>query len=83
VVAGGEQAAERSALTTANGYCAQQGRVFVPAMMGRSDDFQNGVQNPYVRGYTVTFSCLPQNDPRVAAYRVQPAPDVIVEKRTQ
>jgi hypothetical protein len=34
-------------------------------------------------GYTVTFRCLLPNDPAVAKYRVEQAPNVIVEQRNR
>jgi hypothetical protein len=64
--------AQRAALTKANEYCATQGRQFVPSTMGPSGP-----------AYTVTFRCLAPNDPAVAAYRLQRAPNVIIEQRNQ
>jgi hypothetical protein len=79
-VRGGSGEAERVALTKANDFCAQQGRQFVPAMMGQAGN----LTNPYgPTGYSVTFRCLPPNDPAVAAYRIQQAPNVIVEQRNR
>ena len=79
-VRGGGNEAERDALTKANEFCAQQGRQFVPSMMG---DAAHTV-GPYgPTGYTVTFRCLLPNDPAIAAYHLQQAPNVIVEQRNR
>jgi hypothetical protein len=72
-VRGGSDEAQRVALTKANDYCATQGRQFVPSTMGQSGP----------NGYTVTFRCLTPNDPAVAAYRLQQAPNVIIEQRNR
>jgi hypothetical protein len=77
-VRGGGDAAERSALTKANEFCTQQGRQFLPNMMGQAGN----TASPYgPTGYTVTFRCLLPNDPAVAQYKLQQAPDVVVEHR--
>jgi hypothetical protein len=67
-------------LTQANAYCAQQGRQFVPNNMGQS----GALTNPYgPTGYTVTFRCLSPNDPAVANYHLQQAPNLIIEQRNR
>src|SRR3984957_2248502 len=74
-VRGGGDEAQRDALTKANQFCADKGRQFVPAMMNPAGN----QTNPYgPTGYAVTFRCLLPNDPAVAAYRVQQAPNVII-----
>jgi hypothetical protein len=79
-IRGGGDEAERVALTKANDYCAQQGRQFVPAMMGQAGD----LKNPWgPTGYTVTFRCLLPNDPAVAKFHLQPAPNVVIEQRSR
>jgi len=79
-VRGGGEEAQRQALTKANDFCGEKGRVFVPAMMGQS----GALANPYgPTGYTVTFRCLSPNDPAVAQYRVQQAPNIVVEQRNR
>jgi hypothetical protein len=79
-VRGGGEEAQRDTLTKANEYCQQQGRVFVPNNMGQSGN----LANPYgPTGYTVTFRCLQPNDPAVAHYRLEQAPNVIVENRNR
>jgi hypothetical protein len=79
-VRGGGDEAERVALTEANDYCTQKGRVFVPNNMGQAGN----VASPYgPNGYTVTFRCLPPNDPAVKAFQLQQAPNVIVEQRNR
>ncbi len=79
-IRGGGDEAERSALTKANEFCAQQGRVFVPNNMGQA----GALLNPYgPTGYTVTFRCLLPSDPAVATYRLQQAPNVIIEQRNR
>jgi hypothetical protein len=72
-VRGGSDEAQRVALTKANDYCAAQGRQFVPSTMGQGGP----------NGYTVTFRCLAPNDPAVTAYRLQQAPNVIIEQRNR
>jgi hypothetical protein len=72
-VRGGSDEAQRSVLLKANEYCATQGRQFVPSTMGQGGP----------TGYSVTFRCLTQNDPAVAAYRLQQAPNVIIEQRNR
>src|SRR5262245_3593233 len=76
-VRGGSDAAQTSTLTKANEYCAQQGRQFVPSTMGQSG-------NPgSPTGYTVTFKCLSPNDPAVAKFQLQPAPNIVIEQRNR
>jgi hypothetical protein len=79
-VRGGGDEAQRDALTKANDFCAQQSRVFVPNNMGAAGNLANP-NGP--TGYSVTFRCLPPNDPAVASYRLQPAPNVIIEQRNR
>ena len=79
-VRGGGTEAQREALTKANDFCAEKGRVFVPATMGQS----GALYSPYgPTGYTVTFRCLLPNDPAVAKYRIEQAPNVIIEQRNR
>ena len=79
-VRGGGDEAQRDALTKANDYCAQQGRQFVPNNMGQSGN----LANPYgPTGYAVTFKCLLPNDPAIANYQLQPAPNIILEQRNR
>jgi hypothetical protein len=79
-IRGGGDEAQRDVLTKANEYCAQQGRTFVPAMMGQAGN----MANPYgPTGYSVTFKCLLPNDPAIAKYQIQQAPNVIVEQRNR
>lgn len=79
-IRGGGDEAQREALTKANDYCVEKGRVFVPATMGQS----GALNNPYgPTGYTVTFRCLLPNDPAVAKYRIEQAPNVIIEQRNR
>jgi hypothetical protein len=68
-VLGGGRAAQDAALREANGFCAQQGRVFVPM------DMQPGgfVYSPYgPTSFTTHFQCLAQDDPAVARMRQAP-----------
>jgi hypothetical protein len=58
----------------------QQGRQFVPNNMGQTAGMMN--QNT-TTGYTVTFKCLLPNDPAIAKYQLQPAPNVIIEQRNR
>jgi hypothetical protein len=79
-VRGGGDEAERVALTEANDYCTQKGRVFLPNNMGQAGN----TASPYgPNGYTVTFRCLPPSDPAVKAFQLQQAPNVIVEQRNR
>jgi hypothetical protein len=65
-VLGGGPAAQDAALREANGFCAQQGLVFVPVRMGPGGD-------PYSHygplAFSGTFRCLAANDPAVARMR--------------
>lgn len=73
---GGSTEAKRAALTKANDFCVEKGRVFVPSIMreaGYKPDYGN-------TGYMVTFRCLPSNDPNVARNRVEPAPGIIGQR---
>jgi hypothetical protein len=59
---------------------SSKGGKFVPSNMGPN----NLALNPYgATGYTVTFKCLLPNDPAVAAYQLQQAPNIIVEQRNR
>jgi hypothetical protein len=79
-VRGGGDEAQRDALTKANEFCMHQGRQFVPNNMGQSGN----LANPYgATGYTVTFKCLLPNDPAIASYQLQQAPNVIIEQRNR
>jgi|SRR5476651_1155526 hypothetical protein len=79
-VRGGGDEAQRDALTKANEFCQEKGRIFVPNNMGQAGN----LANPYgPTGYTVTFRCLQPNDPAVASYRLQSAPNLIVEQRNR
>jgi hypothetical protein len=79
-VRGGGTEAQRVALTEANEFCQKQDRVFVPTTMGAAGN----LTNPYgPTGYSVTFQCLTHEDPAVARYRLQRAPDVVVENRNR
>jgi hypothetical protein len=79
-IRGGSDEAERDALTKANEFCSQQGRQFVPNNMGQTAGMMN--QNT-TTGYAVTFKCLLPNDPAIARYQLQPAPNVIIEQRNR
>jgi hypothetical protein len=79
-VRGGGDEAERDALTKANQFCSQQGRQFVPINMGQSGNLNN-INGP--TGYTVTFKCLSPNDPALANFHLQQAPNVIIEQRNR
>jgi hypothetical protein len=79
-VRGGGDEAEKDALTKASDFCAQKGQEFVPNNMGQAGN----LTNPYgPTGYTVTFRCLASNDPAVASYHLQQAPNLIVEQRNR
>jgi hypothetical protein len=79
-IRGGGEEAQREALTKANEFCQEKGRVFVPNNMGQAGN----LSNPYgPTGYTVTFRCLLPNDPVVASYHLQQAPNLIVEQRNR
>jgi hypothetical protein len=75
-VLGGASEAQKSALTEANNFCTEKGRVFVPAMM------QPGGHNPYGQTeYGVTFRCLRPDDPAIAKFKLERSPDVVIEQR--
>ena len=65
-IRGGGDEAEQDALLKAHDFCTTMGRKFVPSNMGQG---------------TVTFKCLLPDDPAVAAYQLQQAPNVIIEQR--
>jgi hypothetical protein len=79
-IRGGSDEAERSAVTKANEFCAQQGRQFVPNNMGQMAGMMDRTTTT---GYTVTFRCLLPNDPAIKGYQLQQAPNVIVEQRNR
>jgi hypothetical protein len=79
-IRGGSDEAQRDVLTKANEYCSQQGRQFVPNNMGQTAGMMN--QNT-TTGYSTTFKCLLPNDPAIAKYQLQPAPNVIIEQRNR
>ena len=54
-VLGGGPAAQRAALSEADAFCRQQGRVFVPVTMQAVGD-PRSLYGP--NGFTTTFSCL-------------------------
>ena len=79
-IRGGGIEAQKTALVEANGYCQQQGRVFVPVTM----DQAGNLINPYgPTGYKVTFRCLLPNDPAVAKFQLERAPNLILEQRNR
>jgi hypothetical protein len=72
---GGATKAEKEALTKVNEFCETKGRKFVPNTMGQM-----------VIGhteYTVAFRCLLPDDPAVAKYQLEQAPNVTVEERNR
>jgi hypothetical protein len=71
-IPGGGVEAQRDVLTKASDFCVQQGRQFVPVIMGRSGD-------PI--GYGVTFKCLLPNDPAIGKFQLQQTPNIIVDQR--
>jgi hypothetical protein len=80
-IRGGGDEAQRNVLTKANEFCEQKGRVFVPNNIGQAPSLSNPSGTP--TGYTATFRCLLPNDPVVASYRLQQAPNVIIEQRNR
>src|ERR1700733_10326034 len=60
VLLGGAESAETTALQKANEFCVAKNRVFVANSMG----------NTGTGHYSVTFRCLPANDPAVATYHL-------------
>ena len=80
-IRGGRDEAQREALTKANDFCTTMGKKFVPNNMGQAGNL-NDPSGPST-GYTVTFKCLLPNDPAVAAYQLQQAPNVIIEQRNR
>jgi hypothetical protein len=79
-IRGGGTEAQRIALTEADAYCQQQGRVFVPLMIGQSGNLTNQFGPT---GYTATFQCLLPDDPTVTKFRLQKSPDVTFEQRNR
>jgi len=79
-ILGGGEEAQRRALTEANAFCGQQSRQFVPVMMNQAGN----LINPYgPTGYSVTFRCLLADDPAIAKYRLEAAPNFILEERSR
>jgi hypothetical protein len=78
-ILGGSDAAQGTALNEANEFCQAKGMVFVPNNMAP----QAGITTPRPTGYSVTFRCLLPTDPAVASYRLQQAPNIIVEQRNR
>jgi hypothetical protein len=76
-IRGGVTEAQRVALTEANAFCQQKDRVFVPMTM----DEVGGLYGQH--GYSVTFRCLLPDDPAVAKFRLERAPNLILEQRNQ
>ncbi len=77
-VRGGSTTAEQTALTEANAFCAQQGRVFLPVDMLTPQS-----ANPYgPTNYSVTFRCLLSGDPGLARGSNR-GPDTIIEQRNR
>ncbi len=79
-VLGGGSAAETTALTQANQYCASQGRQFMTAQTDLSSlpvDAQYGPTS-----YSLTFECLEPGDPRLQSPNLVKAPDVVIENRS-
>lgn len=79
-IRGGSTEAQRVALTEANAFCEQQGRVFVPMTM---DQLQGIANLNTSTGYAVTFRCLRPDDPAVAKFKLERAPNLILEERTR
>ena len=77
-IRGGGTEAQRIALTEANAFCQKQNLVFVPTMLGQAGN----LNNPYgPTGYSVTFHCLMPDDPAVAKFQLERAPDLVLERR--
>src|SRR3974377_2126282 len=71
---GGSATAEETALTEANKFCAQQGRMFLPVEVLTLAS----ANAPGERSYSATFRCVPPRDPaspRVSNRR----PEAIIE----
>jgi hypothetical protein len=79
-IRGGGSEAQREVMTKANEFCVQQGRQFVPAVMGQAGN----LANPYgPDGYAVTFKCLLPGDPALTGYKPAGVPNVIIEQRNR
>lgn len=78
-IQGGSTGAQQSALTKANAYCAGLGLAFVPVDMHTPISF-----NPYgPTDYSVTFGCFPPDSPQVRGFRMERAPNFILEQRSR
>lgn len=78
-ILGGSTTAQKTALTEANAFCAQQGRQFLP-----TDMMTPASANPYgPTGYSVTFRCLLPGDPALVSGGHTRAPDQIIEQRNR
>lgn len=80
-ILGGSDTAEKNALTKATDFCTQQGRKFVPANLGQVSSLTDANKNN--TGYVVTFKCPVPNDPAIASYQLQQAPNVVIEQRNR
>ena len=78
VLLGGSDVAERDAVTKASDFCTQKGLEYVPNNMNTTPGNPSNFPS-----YTVTFQCLSANDPRVANFHLQQAPNVIIEQRNR
>ena len=78
-ILGGSTTAQQTAMTKADAYCTQRGRQFLP-----TDLLTPASANPHgPTGYSVTFRCLLPDDPALATFRLQRAPNYIIEQRNR
>jgi hypothetical protein len=76
-IRGGATTAEQDALTEANTYCSDRGRVFLA-----TDLVTPPSANPWgPTSYSVTFRCLRPGDPALATSGSAGAPSAIIEQR--
>lgn len=80
-VRGGAATAEKVALTEANRYCQQQGKVFVATNMQKSVAPFQAAYGP--TKYSLVFHCLLPNDSSLRPPSYERAPDVVIEERSE
>jgi hypothetical protein len=78
-VRGGSTTAQQVAMTEANAFCAQQGRLFLPVNTAIPFDLNMWGTT----GYQVTFRCLLPGDPELSGGGSNRAPDTIIENRNR
>jgi putative hemolysin len=69
-IRGGSDTAKTDALTQANAYCAQQGKQLMSTNM-----------NTGGRSFELVFKCITADEAAASNYKVQTAPNIVIENR--